>query len=122
MPERLSWTPRSPWAGVLPAGSGQEPIAAGVVVTPRDGLGLAAVMSLRGKADALRARFQALYGLEPPARPVIVHGRGLDLAWAGPEQWLAVSADRADTTPPRARLLPLPARNGLPRKRPGSQR
>jgi sarcosine oxidase subunit gamma len=46
------------------------------------------------KTEQLRERFAALYGLEPPTRPAVAHGRALDLAWAGPEQWLAVSAER----------------------------
>lgn len=96
MPEPLSsWTSRSPWAGVLPVPSASERAAARVVAAPQENLGLATVMALAGKADALRTRFRALYGFEEPARPAVVHGRGLDLAWAGPEQWLAVSADRA---------------------------
>ena len=95
MPEPLpSWTPRSPWTGVLPARSGPDAAAAGVVAAPRENLGLATVMTLRGQADALRARLRALYDLAAPARPAVVHGRALDLAWTGPEQWLAVSADR----------------------------
>jgi sarcosine oxidase subunit gamma len=80
---------------VLPAdrfGSGAA--RAGVCVAPRDNLGLATVTARRD-AGELRARLGALYGLEAPARPVVAHGRALDLAWAGPEQWLAVSTDRA---------------------------
>jgi sarcosine oxidase subunit gamma len=88
--------PRSPWAGLLPSdrfvlGGAQ----AGVSVAPRDNLRLATVIARRGNVDELQAKLVALYGIEAPPRPVIVHGRGLDLAWAGPEQWLAVSADRA---------------------------
>jgi sarcosine oxidase subunit gamma len=79
---------------VLPARSGPEGAAAGVVVAPRENLGLATVMPFDGKADGLRARLRALYGVEAPIRPAVAHGRGLDLAWAGPEQWLAVSAER----------------------------
>jgi sarcosine oxidase subunit gamma len=92
----LAWTPRSPWAGLLPAGrSGPEEAAAGVSVAPRDNLGLATVTAHRGRAGDLKARLAALYGLEAPERPVVARGRALDLVWAGPGQWLAVSADRA---------------------------
>lgn len=92
-----SWTPRSAWAGVMRAGSGARSTAAGVIVAPRENLGLATVMARGGKTDALRVKLGALYRLPAPERPAMVHGRGLDLVWAGPEQWLAVSADRAVT-------------------------
>lgn len=96
MPELLSsWTPRSPWTGVLPARSGPEGAEAGVVAAPRESLGLATAMALCGQACALRAKLRALYDLEVPTRPAIARGRDLELAWTGPEQWLAVSADRA---------------------------
>jgi sarcosine oxidase subunit gamma len=79
---------------VIPTGSDPEEAAAGVIVAPRESLGLATMMAFDGKVDELRARLRALYGFEAPARPVIAQGHGLDLAWAGPEQWLAVSGER----------------------------
>jgi sarcosine oxidase subunit gamma len=81
---------------VLPFGrSGIEGAAADVSIMPRENLGLATVIARSGQVDGLRAKLVGLYGLEAPARPAVARGRALDLLWAGPEQWLAVSADRA---------------------------
>jgi heterotetrameric sarcosine oxidase gamma subunit len=88
-----SWTPRSPWAGVIPRADA-EGTAAEVAVSPRDNLGLATVIASGDTTEQLRERFAALYGLEAPTRPIVARGRALDLAWAGPERWLAVSAER----------------------------
>ena len=70
-------------------------VAAGVVVEPREGLGLATLIARSGTAREMRAMLAALYGLQLPSSPTLARGRGLDLVWAGPAQWLAVSADRA---------------------------
>jgi heterotetrameric sarcosine oxidase gamma subunit len=94
--ESALWTPRSAWAGILPAGRvGLAAGPAGVTASPRENLGLATVIARAGQADELRATLVALYGIEAPIRPIVAHGSGLDLVWAGPEQWLAVSTDRA---------------------------
>jgi methylglutamate dehydrogenase subunit D len=88
-------TPRSAWAGLLPAGrSGFATGSAGVTASPREELGLAAVIARAGKAEALRGRLSALHALEAPARPALARGRAFALVWAGPRQWLAVSAER----------------------------
>jgi heterotetrameric sarcosine oxidase gamma subunit len=91
----LAWTPRSAWAGILPAGRVDLALGpTGVAASPRENLGLATVIARAGQAEALRARLAALHGVEAPARPIVAHGRALDLVWAGPEQWLAISPDR----------------------------
>jgi sarcosine oxidase subunit gamma len=52
------------------------------------------VITRRGQDSALRSRFAAL-GVDAPGHPVLACGRGFDLVWAGPQQWLAMSGDRA---------------------------
>jgi len=91
----LSWKRRNTWASLLPVDGLGAGAAEGVSVAPCERLGLATVIACRGRADELRARIATLYGFDAPSRPIIAHGRGLDLMWAGPEQWLARSTDRA---------------------------
>jgi methylglutamate dehydrogenase subunit D len=94
--EAVSWRSRSAWAGVLPGGGDAVSRAvAGVAVAPREGLGLATSIVRSGKVEEMRALLAALYNLRLPSTPTLAHGHGLDLVWAGPAQWLAVSADRA---------------------------
>jgi methylglutamate dehydrogenase subunit D len=97
--ELALWTPHSAWAGILPAGRiGVAEGEAGVIAAPRENLGLASIIARAGKADELGARMAELYGVEAPTRPCIAQGRTFDLVWSGPEQWLAVSQERAIAT------------------------
>ena len=88
MADFVALAPRSAFAGLL-APLGASP--AGVIVSERVGLGLAAVESRKGRAADVIARVEAHYGLSPP--------RGLRRAAAGevaflgvgPNRWLAIS-------------------------------
>lgn len=95
MAERLAtWEARSAWRGVL-AAPPQISETHGVTVKTRDNIGLATIIARGGQEDRLQATLATSYAVDLPARPVLAHGRGLDLVWAGPAQWLAVSDDRA---------------------------
>lgn len=95
MVERLAtWEAQSAWRD-LPAKPPERQKLHSVTVKPRDNLGLATVIARRGQEDALCARLASTYATDLPARPILAHGRGLDLVWSGPAQWLAVSDDRA---------------------------
>jgi sarcosine oxidase subunit gamma len=56
-------------------------------------MALATIIARAGKAGELRTEVERRYGLDLPTRPVRAQGAELNLVWAGPEQWLAVSAD-----------------------------
>jgi heterotetrameric sarcosine oxidase gamma subunit len=95
MADHVLLAPRSGFAGLL-APIGASP--AGIVVSERFGLGLAAVEPRKGRAAELIARVEAHYGLSPP--------RGLERAAAGaiaflgvgPNRWLAISESGAAFT------------------------
>jgi sarcosine oxidase subunit gamma len=92
MADFVALAPRGAFAGLLtPVG----PTSAGVVVSERVGLGLAAVEPRKGRAPELIARVEARYGFSPP--------RGLRRAAAGataflgvgPNRWLAIAESGA---------------------------
>jgi heterotetrameric sarcosine oxidase gamma subunit len=86
-----AWTRTGAWAGIaVPGrfGADREP---GVVITPRHDLSLACVIGRHDDGAALDRVFAEQYGIAPPYAPRSVCGASLDLVWAGPSQWLAVS-------------------------------
>jgi heterotetrameric sarcosine oxidase gamma subunit len=90
--ERSSlWWRKGAWDGIAKTGrSGAASRDPGVIITPRHDFSLAFVIGANGDR-ALADRFVSRYGIEPPDTPRIVSGARLDLVWAGPSQWLAVS-------------------------------
>ncbi|HEX2726766.1 MAG TPA: sarcosine oxidase subunit gamma family protein [Beijerinckiaceae bacterium] len=67
---------------------------AGVRVAPREGLALATIIGGRDSTAQLDKALADLLGIAPPTRPTVARGRGGDLVWAGPGQWLLVSETR----------------------------
>ncbi len=92
MSEPMSaWRRKGAWDRLaVPGRSGAESADPGVIVTPRHDLFVACVIG--GESGALTDHFGNRYGIEPPQTPCIVSGETLDLVWAGPSQWLALSA------------------------------
>jgi sarcosine oxidase subunit gamma len=90
----ISWKRRSPWHGIL-SGNFASELDAGVTVEPRVELGLATLILRRGETKRFVAKMAELYGVQVPSGPTVARGARLDLGWAGPEQWLAVSSQRA---------------------------
>lgn len=86
-----SWWRKGAWDGIAsPGRSGAESVDPGVVITPRHDFYFACVIG--GKDDRPVADFfVSQYGVEPPQTPRTVPGEKLDVVWAGPSQWLAVS-------------------------------
>lgn len=88
---RSSWWRKGAWDGIAKAGrSGADSAEPGVLITPRYDFSLATVIAGDNDRD-LTNRFVSQYGIEPPHAPRAVSGEKLDLLWAGPSQWLAVS-------------------------------
>ena len=56
-----------------------------------EGLWLATLIARRGQQAAAAASVEQAFGVELPAKPRIVAGRGMAFAWSGPGQWLAVA-------------------------------
>ena len=86
-------TARPALAGIaIPGRYGAEAGTPGVTLRERTGLGIAAVMARKGKADALRAAAEAAYGVALPDAARHVAGSEVGLIGTGPGQWLAVSS------------------------------
>lgn len=92
MSERSSsWWRKGAWDGIAKAGrSGVERAEPGIVITPRHDFSLAYVIAGE-ESRPLTERCLSRYGIAPPDTPRAVPGEKLDLIWAGPSQWLAVS-------------------------------
>jgi sarcosine oxidase subunit gamma len=89
-----SWWRKGAWDGIAKTGrSGADSVEPGVIVTPRHDFSLAFVIGGEGQGEGedVTDRFVSRYGLEPPRTPRVVSAEKLDLVWAGPSQWLAVS-------------------------------
>jgi len=92
MADGFALAPRSVFADLLaPIG----PTPAGVFVSERLGLGLAAVESRKGRAPEFFARVEALHGLSPPRGPHRAVAGGIAFLGVGPNRWLAVSESGA---------------------------
>jgi len=92
MADQVWLAPRSGFARLL-APVGAAP--AGVVVSERVGLGLAAVEPRKGRAPELIARVEARYGLSPPRGLRRAAAGGLAFLGVGPNRWLATSESGA---------------------------
>lgn len=96
MPD-LQLTPRAPLREQLsPRRLGRLDGDAGICVHERASLSLALITTRRAMRTICIEKLRAAYDLEPPATPRIVHGKGLSLAWSGPECWLAIATEQPD--------------------------
>jgi methylglutamate dehydrogenase subunit D len=87
-----SWQRVGVWDGVAhPGRSGADRPEPGVVIMPRHDFTLALVIGSHEGGTDLERVFGARYAIRPPDAPRAVCGASLDLVWAGPSQWLAVS-------------------------------
>jgi methylglutamate dehydrogenase subunit D len=80
-----AFIPRSPFMGLEGISDG----ARGVVVTDRDGLGLATVMARRGQVELLARRIRETYSMELPRTNCRKEAHRIAFAGIGPETWLA---------------------------------
>ena len=92
MPD-IALTPQSAFAGPPVTAPGGR----GVLVSDRDGLGLATVLVRKGQGDALRARLQGHFGMELPDGPR--RAAAGDVAFAGTARgaWLATCENGANS-------------------------
>jgi sarcosine oxidase subunit gamma len=88
MADHVWLAPRSGFAGLL-APVGASP--AGVVVSERVGIGLAAIEPRKGRAPELIARVEAHYGLSPPRGLRRAAAGAIAFLGVGPNRWLAIS-------------------------------
>ena len=107
-----------------PGRSGRAEGPPGLVVREVHGLRTASLVARRGAAQQLAAACLEAYGVELPATPRAVDGRGATFVWVGPAQWLvelppgdeeieALLAARSATLPRgRAERQPRRARSG----------
>ncbi len=89
-----TWVPRGPWAGIVSADHLGAPGQAGVVITTRDGLGIASLIVADGGEAALAQAVAARVGLDLPFSPRAARSARHALVWAGPGQWLLVAPNR----------------------------
>jgi methylglutamate dehydrogenase subunit D len=89
------WTPQGPWSCILPAGHLGAPGEVGIVVTARDGLGMASLIVAEGGEAALAQSVKAHFGLDLPSTPRAARSATHALVWAGPGQWLLIAEDRS---------------------------
>ena len=75
----------SAFAGVSASGAG------GVIVSDRDGLGIATILVRKGQADALATRVRDKFGIALPREPHRVSNGAIAFAGTGPETWLATA-------------------------------
>jgi sarcosine oxidase subunit gamma len=86
-----SWFRKEAWDGIAsPGRSGAGSGDPGVVITPRHDFSLAVVIGAEGDRG-LDDLFASQFGIALPETPRTVAGAKLDIVWAGPSQWLAVS-------------------------------
>ncbi|MBB2202375.1 sarcosine oxidase subunit gamma [Gluconacetobacter tumulisoli] len=77
----------------------------GIRITDMSGRQVAGVALLGGDRAALDATVRQAWGVDLPDTPRIVAGSGLTFAWAGPDQWLALSDAVDDSGPDLEHVL-----------------
>jgi sarcosine oxidase subunit gamma len=85
-------SPRSAFAGAALTQPG-----AGVLVTDRDGLGLATVIARRRQGVALNARVRERYGVDLPSGPSRIEAGSVAFAGTAPGAWLATCKGAPNT-------------------------
>jgi sarcosine oxidase subunit gamma len=99
-----AWAPRGPWASIVSAGPLGAPGQTGVVITTRDGLGIASLIVAEGGTPALARAVKARFGLDLPSSPRAVRSASHALVWAGAGQWLLIAESRNGFTEDLAAL------------------
>lgn len=69
---------------------------AGVMLSERSGLSIAAIAARRGKVPAVAEAVNSAYGVELPMTARRVAEGDLAIVWAGPEKWLALAQGKGD--------------------------
>ncbi|MFC7397951.1 sarcosine oxidase subunit gamma [Chelatococcus sp. GCM10030263] len=88
------WTPRGPWADILPAGQLGASGKPGIAIAPRERLGIASLIVSDGGHAALAQAVSSRFGLELPLTPRAVWSASHAVVWAGPGQWMLVAERR----------------------------
>ncbi|MBY0613500.1 MAG: sarcosine oxidase subunit gamma [Beijerinckiaceae bacterium] len=87
------WRSQSAWAGVAVSGHLGADGGAGVTVCCLRDVGMATLIAPKRREAALIAAVEARYGMRLPEDPRTVENGGVRAVWAGPDQWLLVTAD-----------------------------
>lgn len=112
------WIAEGPFGGLVASARGahrQGP--AGLVVEPRDGVGLVSLHAYRGRHVALADALGAAFGVALPSRPRVEVGEPVSVVWSGPQHWLLLGSSR-DLA---ARIRDVVAENGLVTEQTGSR-
>ena len=92
-----TWRPRSAWAGIAPVGRhgrpGGEP---GLRLTLREEFGLATLIAVKGRTDALRQVLDERFNWSLPDTGTTSLKGERGLVWSGPDQWLALFETRRE--------------------------
>jgi sarcosine oxidase subunit gamma len=87
------WQYKSAWDGLAVAGTIGSEHGDKIGITPLEGLGAALIIADPDGKERLANAMAAAYDLAPPGAMRAVAGSSLDLIWAGPGKWLALSQD-----------------------------
>lgn len=88
----FNWVPKSPLEAEAEAARlGRQDGPAGVILREMRDFDLMLVAGRRDKWAEVRDKAKQRFGVEPPAIPRAVRGRGVLLVWSGPEQFLVLA-------------------------------
>jgi sarcosine oxidase subunit gamma len=87
-------TTRSALEGAYrPGRHGKAESVPGVALAELSNIALASVIARKGKSVQVSEAARRSFGIELPETPRRIVGKGIELLWAGPGQWLALSRD-----------------------------
>jgi sarcosine oxidase subunit gamma len=87
------WQYKSAWDGLAVAGTIGRQDGSQITVIPSQAFGAALIIAGLDGEEQLASAMQAAYGLVPPPARRAATGSSLELIWAGPGKWLALSQD-----------------------------
>ena len=76
-----------------PGRHGKAEAAAGVTLAELGNIALASVIARKGRAAQASEAARRSFGIDLPETPRRVQAKGIELLWAGPGQWLALSRE-----------------------------
>jgi heterotetrameric sarcosine oxidase gamma subunit len=91
-----AWIWRGPWTGLFSAGRHGAAGAAGVVIAPRGGLGIASLIVGAHARDDLTQVVKSMFSLELPSARTAVRSTTHALVSTGPDRWLLLAERHQD--------------------------
>jgi sarcosine oxidase subunit gamma len=90
---RSLWQYKSAWDGLALAGTIGSEHGSKISVAALEAFGAALIIADTGGDEQLASAMKAAYGLVPPPARRTAKSSSLELIWAGPRKWLALSQD-----------------------------